>query len=586
MQPAFRTRFSRSEHDMRSYGITKAAVWVHATYSSKEKTYLVVEFANIDSISLYYYEDGQLKTMASGSHTPLADKLFNIPGFCLELPASKGEPKDFWVRLRSGNAVIVPLALATPEGLQSSFKGLFLLELIYSGIVLALFAYNLGLAVWIRTRNYPYYLGYLVFFVGFVLFYLRGFHVFLGQTLSHFINMNGISFVAVTYMFAILFSTSFLDAKKHAPKLRKALFILIGLLWVPVAFNLAGYRPGAIRILEICSFLLPFSFIYMSVKALRKKHKAALYFLIAWGSLLVSMMLFATANMGYLPFGHWTFHILPIASAFEMTLLSLALGYRYQEIKKEKIQLQKESLEQIAKEVAEKTKDLKESNHVKDKMLGIISHDLRAPLNNLSGLLDLVELKALSAGEIQDFSLTVRQNIKHITGTMNNMLNWSLSQMNRIETKPQKIILYPFVLQIIETYWYATDQKNIHLKADIPEGIVVWADHNQLNLIIRNLLDNAIKFTPKGGMIIVGCKPSSKTVELYVLDNGLGMQPEEVVKLLSENGFYSTEGTEEEKGTGLGLQLCKEFITRNGGALSIKTAPGSGAEFSFCIPRV
>lgn len=579
MQPAFRAKFSGWEHEMRSYGITNAAAWVHASYSSKERTYLIVEFANIDSISLYYYQDGKLKTISSGSHTPLANKRFNIPGFCFELPPSNGEPKDFWVRIRSGNAVIIPLALATPDGLPRSFYGLYLVELIYAGIVLALFCYNFCLAWWIKTISYRYYLCYLPCFVGFVLLYLRGFHVFMGQTLSHFINMNGISFVAVTYMFAILFSTSFLDAKKHTPKLRKALFILIGLLWIPVIFNLAGYRPGAIRILEICSFLLPFSFIYMAIVALRKKYKAAIYFLIAWSVLLIFMMVFATANMGYLPFGHWTFYILPIGSALEMTLLSLALGHRYHEMKEENI-------EQVEKEVAERTKELNESNHVKDKMLGIISHDLRAPLNNLSGLLDLVELKALSAGEIQDFSLTVRQNIKHITGTMNNMLNWSLSQMNRIETRPQKIILYPFILQIIETYWYATDQKNIHLKADIPEGVVVWADFNQLNLIIRNLLDNAIKFTPKGGMIIVGCKASTKTVELYVLDNGMGMQPEEVKKLLSEKSFYSTEGTEEEKGTGLGLQLCKEFIMRNGGVLRIKTAPGDGAEFSFCIPRV
>jgi signal transduction histidine kinase len=431
-----------------------------------------------------------------------------------------------------------------------------------------------------------YYLCYLLSFVGFVLLYLRGFHVFMGQTLSSFINMNGISFVAVTYMFAILFSTSFLNGKVHAPRLTRVLHWLIWLLWIPVIFNLAGYRPGAIKILEYCSFLLPFSFIYIAIKALRKKYRPARYFLFAWTVLLLSMMLFATANMGFVHFGFWTFHILPIASAFEMSFLSLALGHRYADLKREKIELQKINLEQVEKEVQERTKELKESNHVKDKMLGIISHDLRAPLNNLSGLLDLVELKALSAGEIQDFSLTVRQNIKHITGTMNNMLNWSLSQMNRIETRPQKIILYPFILQIIETYWYATDQKNIHMKADIPEGIVVFADFNQLNLIIRNLLDNAIKFTPKGGMIIVGCRPAAKLVELYVQDNGLGMQTEEVEKLLSENSFYSTDGTEEEKGTGLGLQLCKEFISRNGGSLRIDTAPGKGAEFSFCIPRV
>ncbi|MRG44707.1 hypothetical protein GFS24_06260 [Chitinophaga sp. SYP-B3965] len=582
MQPSFQANFSAHEHEMRSYGITNAAVWVHATYVSKERTYLVVEFANIDSISLYYFENGQMKAIASGSHTPLKNKRFNIPGFSFELPSSNGQPKDFWIRVRSGNAVIIPLALATPEGLMESFKWLFVIELMYIGVVLALFFYNLFLFIHLRTLNYLYYLCYLLCFVGFVLIYVRGFHVFLGQTLSYFINMNGISFGAVTYMFAIMFCLSFLNGKKHTPRLRIFLLAFMGVLCLPIICNLAGYRPGAIKILEVCSFLLPISFIYMAIIALRQHYKPAGYFLGAWFVLLMSLMVFAAANtmwLPFLPFGHWTFHILPLASAVEMSLLSLALGSEYAEMKKQMIAA-------IKKEVTERTKELNESNHVKDKMLGIISHDLRAPLNNLSGLLDLVELKALSAGEIQDFSLTVRQNIKHITGTMNNMLNWSLSQMNRIETRPQKIILYPFILQIIETYWYATDQKNIHLKADIPEGIVVLADLNQLNLIIRNLLDNAIKFTPKGGMILVGCRPSAKTVELYVQDNGMGMGQEEVNKLLSETSFYSTDGTEEEKGTGLGLQLCKEFIMRNGGVLQIRTAPGAGAEFSFSIPRV
>lgn len=582
MQPAFQANFGRYGYDMRSYGITNAAIWVHASYSSTEKTYLVAEFANIDSISLYYFENGQLRTIASGSHTPLKNKRFNIPGFCLELPASNGQPKEFWVRVRSGNAVIIPLALATPEGLMESFQWLFVVELMYIGVVLALFFYNLFLFWHLRTLNYLYYLCYLLSFVGFVLIYVRGFHVFLGQTLSHFINMNGISFGAIAYMFAIMFCLSFLDGKKHTPWLRKFLFVIMGVLCLPIICNLAGYRPGAIKILEFCSILLPVSFIYMAIIALRQHYKPAGYFLGAWSVLLMSLMLFATANtmwFPFLPFGHWTFYILPLASAVEMSLLSLALGSEYAEMKIKMIAA-------IKKEVKERTKELNESNHVKDKMLGIISHDLRTPLNNLSGLLDLVELKALSAGEIQDFSLTVRQNIKHITGTMNNMLNWSLSQMNRIETRPQKIILYPFILQIIETYWYATDQKNIYLKADIPEGIVVLADLNQLNLIIRNLLDNAIKFTPKGGMILVGCRPADKAVELYVQDNGIGMTPEDVSKLLSENSFYSTDGTEEEKGTGLGLQLCKEFIKRNGGVLKVRTAPGAGAEFSFRIPRV
>jgi signal transduction histidine kinase len=591
--PFYQARFHLSKHKVGAFGVTDAAIWAHGTFSAPgaDKAYLLVEFANIDSITLYYYDRGILKTIKSGSHAPLAGKIMNIPGFCFELPTGEGL-QEFWLRVRTDNAVIVPLAIATAQGVPRALAGMYILELIYAGIVLALFFYNLSLFLWIGDKNYLYYLGYLFFLAAFVLLYLRGFHVMMGETWSHLINIYGMGFVAVSYLFAIPFSISFLRGPEHAPRLTRVLRLFSIVPVIALICILAGNRPWTILLQEITSIVVPTLFISLAVMAYRKQYKPAVYFLIAWSLLMFSIVLFAITNMGFLPIGHWYFHILPVASALEVILLSLALGHRYSLLKKEKILLQAENLRFVREQntlleqkVEERTQELKESNRVKDKLLGIVSHDLRAPLNNLSGLMELLELKALSPTEIRQFSQTLQINIKHIISTMLNLLNWSLSQMDRIETKPEKVALLMVVRHVMNTSRFAADQKGIHLREAVPGETIVQADRDQLELVLRNLLDNAIKFTPQGGTVTVGCRPSAgQRVLIYVSDTGKGMTKEEADRLLQESNLYTTGGTENEKGTGLGLQLCKEFVVRNGGTLQIKSEPGEGTEFYFALP--
>lgn len=590
---AYQSRFRPSRHEVGAFGVTSAAIWAHGRYSAAgmDKIYLLVEFANIDSITLYYYDSGVLRTVQSGSRAPLADKLLNVPAFCFELPAGEG-PHEFWLRVRTGNAVIVPLALATVEGLPGALAGMYIIELIYVGVVLALFFYNLSLFIWINDRNYLYYIGYLFFFAAFTLLYLRGFHVMMGDTLSHFINMYGMSFVAVSYLFGIPFAISFLQGRRYAPRATWALRFFNIVCIAAIICNMAGERRWTILLEEITSIVAPALIMWLAIRAYREQYKPAGYFLIAWGLLLCSIVLFAVTNMGFLPMGNWYFRILPVASALEVILLSLALGHRYAVLKREKIRLQAENLHFVKdrnawleKKVEERTQELMESNQVKDKLLGIVSHDLRTPLNNLSGLLELLEMKALSATGIREFSHTLRGNIKHITGTMLNLLNWSLAQMDRIETKPEQIALLMVVRHVMNTSRFAADQKGISLQEAVPGETMVQADRDQLELILRNLLDNAIKFTPQGGMVTVGCRPATgQQVTVYVADTGVGMTKEEAERLLRESNLYTTGGTENERGTGLGLQLCKEFAVNNGSGLQVKSEPGTGTEFYFTLP--
>lgn len=593
--------FHRSSYDIGAFGLTDAAVWAHGRFShnGRDTVYLLVEFANVDSITLYYYHTGRLHTVSSGSRGLLHEKSMNIPGFCFEIPVTNDQPVDFWLRIRSGNKVIIPLALATAEGLPYAMIGLYFAEVLYMGIVLALLLYNLFLYLWIRDRDYLYYLGYLTSLAAFILLYLRGFHVFLGQQASWFVNIYGISFVAISYIFAILFTVSFLRGKQYAPKMTKVLHVIAALLVIPLIFNLAGDRWTAIRLQEIISIVVPAMFVWMGIIAYRKGYRPALYFLVAWLLLLLTIMLFSITNSGLLPWGNWTFLILPFGSAMEVILLSLALGYRYALLKKETIELQEKNLllereqnQQLEQRVNERTGELnrtmvqlKSSNQVKDKLLGIISHDLRTPLSSLSGLLQLIEMKALSPTELQEFSQTVRQHIKQTTGQMQNMLNWALAQMNRMETRPVAIAMKPFITEIADAYIFTAQQKDIRLLKTVQEDLYVWCDYHQLEVVLRNLLDNAIKFTLPGGVITLGCQEVEDGLEISVADGGTGMEQAVADALLREDIVQSSEGTANERGTGLGLSLCKEFISNNGGTLKVKSAPGSGTRFYFTLSK-
>lgn len=599
-QPAYSSLFQPIPHDIGAFGITKAAAWVHGRVSNHATgiTYLLVEFSNIDSLTLYYEYQGETQVAQSGSRQYRPNP-FHFHGFIFELPANGGEPLDFWLRARTGNALIVPLAAATAEGVPTALADMYIVELIYLGVVMALFFYNLLLFVWIRDRAYLWYLGYLLSLAGFNLLYLRGFHYSLSPGAALFFNQYGIGFAAVSYIFTIGFSVKFLQSKKYAPVQTRILRWIFWLLWLPLVCLALGWREPAIRINELCSFCIPVLFIWMAVNAYRKGYKPALYFLIAWTTLLVCVLLFVTTNIGLLPYGTWSFHILPVGSGVEMILLSLALGHRYALLKKETIDMQEAHLEYAnaqknvleekvnlrTQELAKMMQHLRESNTVKDKLLGIISHDLRTPLGTLSGLMELLEMKALSPQEIREFAQMARQHIKHINSTMHNMLNWSLSQMNRIETRPAKVELAPLFQLIADTYRFAAARKNIRLDISAPPGVSVYADDHQLELVIRNLVDNAIKFTPRGGVISFGARDAGEKTELYVTDSGAGLTGDAVHKILHGSKLYSTDGTANEKGTGLGLWLCKEFVANNGGELRISSVPGQGSTFYFRLPK-
>jgi len=226
-------------------------------------------------------------------------------------------------------------------------------------------------------------------------------------------------------------------------------------------------------------------------------------------------------------------------------------------------------------------------NTTKDKFFSIIAHDLRRPFQSLLGYSELLatEFETLSHEEIIQFSKALNENLNNLFGLLENLLNWSMMQRNMLEYKPVKLNLYDLVNKIIGILSKSAADKNISLSNNIEAGTSVYADVDMLRSIVQNLIINAIKFTQTEGRIIVSSANKEGYVEVSVQDNGIGIEPEKTSKLFNFGSKFTTDGTAGEKGTGLGLPLCKEFIERNGGQIWVESEAGKGSKFTFTLRK-
>jgi signal transduction histidine kinase len=235
-------------------------------------------------------------------------------------------------------------------------------------------------------------------------------------------------------------------------------------------------------------------------------------------------------------------------------------------------------------ETEKRSEELERLNQVKDKFFSIISHDLRSPINALSGLLDLLDKGAVTAQELPTHIKELKARFNHTRALLNNLLDWTLLQMDKLNLQKGKIDIKNIVdenFQLLGTI----PGKEIKLTNEVQPGSIGFADSNTINLVIRNLITNAIKFTNDKGEVRVNAIPKGNEWVVSVKDNGVGMSTDVLRILFDKTAPYTTRGTANEKGTGLGLILCKEFVEKNGGKIWVESAEGYGSTFYFTLPK-
>ena len=229
---------------------------------------------------------------------------------------------------------------------------------------------------------------------------------------------------------------------------------------------------------------------------------------------------------------------------------------------------------------------LAELNATKDKFFSIIAHDLKTPFNTIIGFSNLLveQIQQKDYEGIEEMAGFIQDSSNRAMLLLMNLLVWARSQTGSIEFSPVKINLADLIIDQFELLEFTALHKKITFNKEFQDGIFVFADQEMIKTILRNLMMNAIKFTHPGGSIHVAVKQSVSEIIVSVCDNGVGMTKESVAKLFRIEKAFSTKGTTQETGTGLGLILCKEFVERHGGKIWVESEAGSGSKFHFTIP--
>jgi len=237
-------------------------------------------------------------------------------------------------------------------------------------------------------------------------------------------------------------------------------------------------------------------------------------------------------------------------------------------------------------EIIFKNEQLIQANAEKDKFFSIMAHDLRGPFNVFLGFTRMLaeQLPTLTAEEIQKIAVSMRNSATNLFGLLENLLEWSRLQRGLISFKPDTCLLEPIIIENLKPFTEPAFAKQIEIRMEIPEDFIVYADKYMLGSAIRNLVSNALKFTPRGGSVICAARSvDDNAVEISISDTGIGMSEKMMDNLFSFDENTNRKGTEGELSTGLGLFLCKEFIEKHGEKILVESQEGKGSIFSFSL---
>ena len=276
--------------------------------------------------------------------------------------------------------------------------------------------------------------------------------------------------------------------------------------------------------------------------------------------------------------------------------LDLPIGTRWFEIRivnssqKEVLAISRDITDRkhAEQEINNKNLELSKSLAEKDKFFSIIAHDLRSPFNTFLGFTEVMdeELDKLSKDQVQNMIQMLRKSAVNLFQLLENLLEWSRMQRGLINYSPVSYTLAPIIETYIQHVSESANKKGVTINTVIPENLTVFADKNMLGSIIRNLASNAVKFTPRGGKINISARLSiNSEVEISIKDTGIGMTKTMVESLFQFESKTNREGTEGEPSSGLGLALCKDFIEKHNGILSVESEVGIGSTFYFTLPR-
>lgn len=553
-----------------------------------EKIYRIIRFDEVymENADIYYQNKNDWYHESNGLSKPLHLRTIpnRAPVFLVSL--KPGETKTIYLKLHSKFVLVVGIHVESISQFALTEQWQTIGYWAYFGAALAILLYNMFLLITLRDRAYLYYVIYVANFILFVFLY-SGYFLYINSNVQLHYILHGS--IALTGAFLSLFTRELLNTKKNLPYIDKFLlggfgcFILIALL---IMLDIRFYLW-----LEIFGMISMLSMFFLGFYYLAKKIPLAKFYTLAISFYLLGLSLIAAVNLGFVAYNFFTRYSFLMGSLVELSLFSLALGYRIKLLQEEKLVIQNKLLtteqsmkKHLEQEVIKRTAALKEAVKAKNKFFSIIAHDLRSPIGSISVILDSINNGEMNLS--QKFLSLMTNSVSRISSLLEDLLLWSRNQKGQIQLHPMRLNLMDLIADTIQVHILPAEQKNIpiRIQCESPD-LSIYADRTTIMTVIRNLVGNAIKFTPNGGKISVISEKSNGKIKITIKDTGIGLGEEAAYSLFSTNAvIISSPGTNNESGTGLGLTLCQEFVQANNGEIGVISHPGKGCEFWFTLP--
>jgi signal transduction histidine kinase len=580
-------------HQPLHFGISPHPVWLRFQVQGPpdQQVYLWMDRVNMDRVCVYHQRGSQCQ-YAQAPEPRLAD---------LRLPLGiVPTPRTVYLEVQTANLLILPVHLVTDQQLFTIILNKYLWEGLLIGLYLTLFAYHLLHAIYLHSLNDLYYclinISGLIYFGGFLLGYGRLFAEW-----SSIVHDYAYGWLNLLSLSALAGGAHLFHIRKNSPRLYQSMVLLAGAHVAISPIMLWGPRTWAVAWVNVSSPLYPTLVMLIILSALKNQFKGVGIYLFGWLQFQCCLLVSALAISNILPFFPFALKLPFWSMGLLLILMSFSLANRIKGLQMEREMLQIRNLNlvishknQLERTVQQRTEALEQtmqalgaSNNAKDRLFSIIAHDLRSPFSSLASLLKQIEKNIHQRNILQQMVPRIKQQIDSIYNTLDNLLAWAHQQMQESVTQPQTFDVVPLLQETTHLYSAMAEQKSIDLHLDSPEQLYLHADPDQLRIILRNLLNNALKYTPPQGQIDLKAQLLDKTVEIQVSDTGWGMRPHQV-EAIRQGNFQSPPiqaGTLGERGVGLGLQLCQNYILQNEGSLFCESIEGQGTTFTVYLPN-
>lgn len=587
-----------------NFGFDRATHWFKFTItneSANQDWLMEIAYAPLDFIDFYMLTDsslvGQHKISGDRLAIGVRDVAHRHPIFSFTIPT--GETRTIYLKVSTISSVQMPITIWRPDAFYAASYNVQIVNGFFYGGMILMLLYQLFLFLSVRDRITFYYVLTLMsmvnivsLFQGYTFFYIYPSHPGMNDIFAMF---SGPAFV-VTSTFL---TRSFLNLKKFSPFLDNLMLINMTLnvlagLSMFVFFPNISYEYHHYFILIHCLLaLISAGYCFL------KNYRSARYYLLAWVTVLIAAVFFTISNLGFIPgYLSTNYSGLMVGCIMQMLFISFALGDRWNILRKEnqlakelelkRGQEENERLEREVQlrieEIQHKSEKLEEVNRVKDKLFSVVSHDIKGPLGSLQLALSLLKSGDVSKDEFQNLAKALEVRFSQTTEFIENLLQWATLQLKGETYDPGYLDLSRTAEETISLMEAELRRKDINVKNNLHQSLQAYADLNMIRSVLRNLLTNAIKFTSSGGTITINAMRTDQQVILSVADTGVGIPAANQHRMFTL-GSITTPGTKQEKGTGLGLLLCKEFVEKNGGRIWFESVEGKGTTFYFSLPE-